>query len=94
MKKSILPFLMGSFLEHFTILMGVLGQFAPYVQAFNIFYLQSSYAVSLSSFLISFSSIGCWLVYGLSRNIKPLIISSAFGLIGTVLVIIGILYYS
>jgi len=93
MKEKFLHYLKRSFLEHFTIFMGALGQFAHYVQAFKIFSLHSSYAVSLSAALIGFFSMICWLIYGLSRNIKPLIVSNIFGLTGVVLVIVGILYY-
>jgi len=93
MKKKILQYLKGPFLEYFTISMGIVGQLAAYIQAFKIFYLHSAYAVSLSATLIGFLSGLCWVIYGLVRNIKPLIISNLFGLIGGVLVIFGILYY-
>jgi uncharacterized protein with PQ loop repeat len=93
MKKSTIQFIKGPFLEHFTIFMGVIGQCAPYIQAYYIFYLQSSYAVSMGASLMALFSMACWLIYGLSRNVKPLIISNFFGMIGMTLVIVGILYY-
>jgi CRISPR-associated Cas5-like protein len=93
MRKKLLRYLKESFLEHITTFAGVVGQFAAYIQAFKIFHLRSSYAVSLISTLIGFFSTCCWLIYGLAKGIKPLIISSIIGVIGIALVIIGILYY-
>jgi uncharacterized protein with PQ loop repeat len=80
-------------LERFTIFMGVVGHFASYIQAIKIFSLQSAYAVSLLACLIGFASMLCWLAYGIERNIKPLIISNIFGLIGSALTILGVIYY-
>lgn len=90
MKKSIFK---KFSIDHFITLVGLVGQVPPYIQAFKIFYLQSSYAVSLSANIIVFFSMVGWFVYGLLRNIKPLIITNIFGLIGTILVLIGILYH-
>lgn len=93
MKEKLLEYLKKYFLEYFTIFIGMIGQVAHYVQAYKIFSLHSSYAVSLSAALIGFLSMICWLAYGLARNIKPLIFSNIFGLVGITVLIAGIWYY-
>jgi uncharacterized protein with PQ loop repeat len=80
-------------LESITTLMGLVGHFSIYIQVFKIFYLQSSYAVSFIATVISFISLIFWLIYGIKKNITPLIICNIFGLIGVLLIIIGITIY-
>ncbi len=80
-------------LENFVTCMGVFGNVAVYVQAITIFYLHSAHTVSLLAYLIGFFSMSVWLLYGLLKGIRPLIIANLFGLVGTVLVIFGILKY-
>lgn len=80
-------------LENFTTVMALVGYLAIYIQAAKIIYLESAYAVSLTGMLIGYASMLCWLAYGLSRGIRPLIISNFFGLIGASIVILSILYY-
>ncbi len=80
-------------LERLVTLVGIMGHMATYIQGFKIMVLKSSYAVSLPAYLIGFVSIVFWLIYGFSKNIKPLIISNIFGMIGSLLVIGLILYY-
>ena len=80
-------------LESFAVMAGLIGQLAVYAQAFKIFSLHSSYAVSLTGILISLSSMVVWFVYGIKKNVKPLVISNLFGIIGALLVLGGIFYY-
>lgn len=80
-------------LDNFITCIGIIGQFAPYVQAFRIFEMKSAYAVSLGATLVSLSSMGVWAIYGFIRKVKPLIISNIVGIIGMSLVFIGICVY-
>lgn len=73
--------------------MALVGTSAAYVQAFKIISLKCATAVSLSACLIGLSSSCCWLLYGIAKEIKPLIISNIIGIIGAILVVLGILYY-
>jgi uncharacterized protein with PQ loop repeat len=92
-KHSILTALQKEWFEKITIFMGIFGQTCPYLQAYKIFSLKSSYAVSFSGQLIGLISITCWLLYGASRNIRPLIISNMVGALGMLLVLLGMLIY-
>lgn len=80
-------------LEYITTAMGLLGHTAVYLQAAKIIYLQSAYAVSLSGTLVAFASMVCWFSYGVSKRIRPLIVTNIFGLIGMCIVLWGIFYY-
>ena len=79
--------------DYIATVMGVVGNIASYIQAYKIFLLQSSYAVSFLAVLISLTSLIIWLIYGISRQIKPLIYANIFGLLGILLIIIGIFFY-
>ncbi|MDP3935388.1 MAG: hypothetical protein Q8Q56_00095 [Alphaproteobacteria bacterium] len=79
--------------EKTTIFVGVLGQTCPYIQAYKIFSLKSSYAVSLFGQLIGLLSVTCWFLYGYSRNIHPITISSIVGLFGFLFVLLGMWIY-
>jgi uncharacterized protein with PQ loop repeat len=93
MNKSLSNWLQALTLERLTIFMGIVGQIAPYIQATKIFYLKSAHAVSLIACLIGLASMVCWVAYGIDKNIKPLIITNIFGMIGGILTIAGIIYY-
>lgn len=93
MKKDFIKNIQIYFLEYLTILMGVVGNFAPYIQAYKIFTLQSAYAVSLWASFVSFASMVCWMVYGVKKKVQPLIVANIFGLIGTFLVLLGIYWW-
>lgn len=93
MKNIILNKIGTNNLEKMTTFMGLVGHFATYIQVFKIFYLRSSYAVSLVAAIISFISMIFWLLYGWEKNIFPLIICNIFGLIGVFLIIVGIILY-
>jgi len=69
--------IMGSFMS--------LGYFP---QIHKILKRKSVEDISLPTFLILFSGLVVWLLYGLSINSYPLIIANSIGLIGTLLIII------
>lgn len=48
-------------LDNFTLLIGLIGQLASYVQALEIFSTGSAGSVSLPAVLISISSVICWI---------------------------------
>ena len=80
-------------LEIFTVVSSTLGHLGLYLQAWKIFYLQSSHALCFTTYVISMISCAIWLFYGLKRHIRPLIISNIFGLMGIIAVIAGIIIY-
>lgn len=80
-------------LENLATFFGSIGHAALYIQAFKIIYLKSAYAVSLTGTLIALISMTFWLTYGVSKNVRPLVISNIFGLLGITLLIGSILYY-
>ena len=80
-------------LERMTIVMGLIGQVATYVQAYKIFELKSAHAISLIATLITFVSMIFWLAYGLKQHVKPLIICNVVGIIGMSLILGGIIYF-
>lgn len=91
---SLLKVLRSKGFESFTTFMAVVGTSAAYIQAFKIFSLGCATAVSLTATVIGFSASLCWLLYGMARHLKPLIISNIIGIIGGILVMIGILLYT
>ena len=91
---NIKNFFKSELFSHITTFMAMFGHLATYIQAYKIFSLRSAYAISLLATFISLSSIAVWLIYGLARNIKPLIYANIFGFIGTSLITAGALYYS
>lgn len=92
MKNLLSRIKLGS-LEQVTTLIGLIGQLATYIQVFKIFYLKSAYAVSFIAALISLISMVFWLLYGVQKRVKPLIICNIFGIIGVALVLLGIMLY-
>jgi uncharacterized protein with PQ loop repeat len=90
----ILNILKKDWFEKITIFVGILGQTCPYLQAYKIFSLKSAYAVSLLSQLIALLSATCWILYGYSRNIRPITLSSSVGIFGILLVLLGLWIYS
>lgn len=79
--------------ETITTIVALAGHLASYIQAYKIFSLQSSYAISPSAVFLSLVSVVVWFIFGLTRNIKPLIYANIFGFIGMCLIILGILLY-
>ncbi len=79
--------------EHYTNVMGPIGNLMFYFQAYEIFVTKSSGSVSLIGFTISIIALTSWLLYGLALKNKPLIIANAVGALGAVMVVLGIIFY-
>lgn len=81
-------------LELLVVIFGIFGHSGLFIQAAKIFMLKSSYAISLTTFLISLISSSVWFIYGIRCQNKPLIISNIVGIIGICLVITATVIYS
>lgn len=90
---NILSVLKKDWFEKTTLFIGILGQTCPYLQGYKIFSLKSAFTVSLPSQLIGLLSVTCWILYGYSRNVRPLTISNIVGAFGILLVLLGIWIY-
>lgn len=86
-------FLKSDLFETLTTSLALLASWAGFVQAYKIFSLQNALALSLPAVCIGVLNGLCWLLYGWSRKIKPLVTSNIVGLISSVLIIIGIMIY-
>jgi MtN3 and saliva related transmembrane protein len=80
------------FVAYMTIV-GPLGNLMYYLQGYEIFHTRSSGSVSLIAFIISIIGLASWLAYGIYLKNTPLIVANAFGVIGALFVISGILLY-
>ena len=78
----------------YILIIGTIGQLAPYLQAYKTFTTESAGDLSIPAYVVVFISIVSWLLYGVFIKDYPLIISNIVGFIGTVIVIIGIIIYS
>lgn len=93
MKKDSKP-RVPPFYEKLMVVVGIGGQLALYIQAYHIFSRESSEDVSLIAYLCALFSLTCWLIYGLFLRDRALIIANAVAVVGSILVIAGILKYS
>lgn len=80
--------------ENITNLMALIGSWAGFIQVFKIFYIENAVAISLPALSIGTLNGLCWLLYGWSRQIKPLIMSNVIGLASSLLMAVGIMIYS
>ena len=80
--------------ENVTNLMALVGSWAGFIQVFKIFYIENAVAISIPALSIGTLNGLCWLLYGWSRQIKPLIMSNVIGLLSSLLMAIGIMIYS
>lgn len=71
-----------------TIITGSMLALSYFPQAYKIWKRKSSEDISLIMFGISFPALTVWLIYGLSINNTPLIISNSIGVIGCGLIIL------
>jgi MtN3 and saliva related transmembrane protein len=69
---------------------GIFGQTALFVQAYKTFQTGSAQDLSFFSYVITFASLSCWLIYGLVIRNPPLIIANIVGVIGALIVLLGI----
>lgn len=77
----------------YIVIIGAIGQFAPYLQAHKIYMTQSAGDLSVVAVVISFVSVASWLVYGFFIKDVPLMISNVIGIIGATLLMVGIFIY-
>ena len=83
-----------SYYAKFMIIVGVLGQSLYYLQAYKIYSQGSAADVSLEGFAISFFSLVCWLVYGLIKKDRVLILVNCVAVVGAALANLAILLVS
>ncbi|MCC7006270.1 MAG: hypothetical protein IT497_06465 [Ottowia sp.] len=89
MEKEKLKKFAGTYMN----IVGPIGNFMFYFQAFEIFSTQKSGAVSFTGFVISVIALTSWLLYGYILSNRPLIIANAVGLIGAICVVLGIILF-
>jgi uncharacterized protein with PQ loop repeat len=77
----------------YIVVIGTIGQLAPYFQAYKTFTTHSAGDLSIIASSIVLVSILSWLTYGFMIKDYPLIISSIIGSIGASVLITGILMY-
>jgi len=82
------------FYTKYMTIIGVLGQFMFFFQAYKIFAAKNAGSVSFSGFTISLIAVSSWLVYGVLIKNRVLIVSNIVAVIGAMLVLIGIVTYS
>ena len=73
---------------------GILNQYLFYAQAYKIFTTKSARDLSLDGFLVAVVTTISWLIYGVIHKSIPIITAQTVALVGTIMVIIGILMYS
>jgi MtN3 and saliva related transmembrane protein len=83
----------GSY-EKYMLVVGVLGQFMFFFQAYHIFVNRSAKDVSFSGFLVGFVAASSWLIYGLQIKNRVVIVSNVIALIGIFLILLGTILYS
>jgi len=81
------------FYEKYMILMGSAGHFIFLFQARKIIVEQSASNVSLEGFLIAFISIISWLLYGILKKDRVLVIVNVFGCISALICLTIILMH-
>lgn len=72
----------------------VLGQSMHFIQAWKIYKTKSAEDVSATAYIICMILLIHWFCYGFLIKNRVLIIAEGFGLIGSILVLIGIFAYS
>ncbi len=78
----------------YMVIVGTIGQVIYYIQAWKIFTNKSASDVSLTAYIINLFLLLNWMIYGMIISSKPLIYAEIIGLIGTFLVVMGIIIYS
>jgi uncharacterized protein with PQ loop repeat len=80
--------------ERYMLVIGFIGQFTFYIQAYEIYLHGSAKNVSLYAYLVTFIVLSSWLAYGIILENLPLIISNLLGVIGVSVLIMCIYLYS
>ena len=81
------------FYEKYIVVIGLSGHLMFLLQASEIFLAKSSNNVSLNGFLVACLSLISWLIYGLIKNDRPLIIVNIFGVAASLTCIMFILWF-
>ena len=81
------------YFDYYVLIIALIGNGMYYAQALEIFLSKTSCSVSLLGFLMGTFSSANWLIYGIVRKVKPIVISSTFGLVGGILVLGMIIFY-
>lgn len=84
---------MTEILVYLASIAGVAMALANYPQAYKIYKTRSAKDISLLTYLILVSGGIIWLLYGISIENIPIIITYSFGNLATLSVLIGILKY-
>lgn len=79
--------------ELYMIIMGAAGHMLFLFQALKIFYTQRAHDVSLIGFVIAFISLVSWLLYGIMKKDRALIIVNAIGATAAFVCICAIIIY-
>jgi len=75
------------------LLIGVAGGMIPWIQFFEIMVNKSSKDVSLSSYILVLIVVFSWLVYGVVKKDKIIIVANAISVLGAAVCLISILYW-
>lgn len=81
------------FLDKYMAIVGVLGQYLFFTQAYKIFTTKSAKDLSLDGFLVIMIATLSWLFYGIVHKSLPIIAAQICAIIGMIAVIIGIFMY-
>jgi len=76
-----------------TTIFGIIMSFGYFTQIFKMIKRKSSADVSVTTYIIFSIGLSFWLIYGISLNDLPLIISNTIALIGAVSVVITFFKY-
>jgi MtN3 and saliva related transmembrane protein len=79
--------------EKYMTVIGTVGNFMFYMQAYKIFACKCASSVSLPAFTISAIGLSSWLLYGIFLKNAPIIVANIVGLVGALLVLLAIMIY-
>lgn len=80
--------------EKYMFVVGIGGSLAVYLQALKIFQEESAGDLSLPANVIILISLISWLIYGLIRNDRVLVVVNIISTIGSIIILTGIALYS
>lgn len=81
------------FYEKYMSVVGPLGNFMFFIQAYKIFSTECATSISIPAFLLSMLGLGSWLLYGFFLKNTPLILANLVGTVGAILVLTGAIIY-
>jgi len=86
------PFI--KYYENYMSIIGPVGNFMFFLQAYKIFTTHNAVSISLPGFTLSFIGLISWLTYGFLIKNKALIVANVVGVIGATLVLTGTFLYN